>query len=127
MTEEAQPQKRIVRRKRDGQLGEIINRHGREWVKLDRPQEEILLPYNGPEEWPPEKDERPLTAAQIRRIAFAADGALCRAQGDYITSRKQWESLSDAERMDWVENGPPDVGRRRHLWNAILTLFPEAR
>lgn len=127
MAEEPQPQKRVVRRKRDGQLGEIIDRHGREWVKLDRPQEEILVPYTGPEDWPAEKEERPLTKAQVRRIAFDADRALCRAQGDYITSRKQWESLSDGDRMEWLEKGPSDVGRRRQLWGAILALFPEAR
>lgn len=117
----------MVRRKRDGQLGEIIDRHGREWVRLDRPNEEILVPYSGPDEWPPERDERPLTTAQVRRIAFDADRALCRAMGDYATSRKQWESLSDKERMEWLDQGPPKVGKRKALWDAVLKLFPEAR
>lgn len=117
----------MVRRKRDGQLGEIIDRHGREWVRLDRPNEEILVPYSGPDEWPAERDERPLTVPQVRRIAFDADRALCRATGDYATSRKMWENLTDTERGDWLEKGPPEIGRRRKLWKAILALFPEAR
>ena len=119
------PPKKMYRHTLTGQLGELITKHGKEWIKLDRPHEEILRAFN--DEWVPTSNERSLTKQQVARVAFEADKALCRSLGDYETSRKQWERMRDEERIDWFDRGIPDSAdkRRQKVYRALIMALTE--
>ena len=91
-----------------GEKGWLVSRDGKQFMQLNRPAEEILLPYR-PTEWVPERDSRPLTRQQIAQVAFEADKKLCLFLGLHKESRRQWLSMTDEDRIEWCENGPlPD-------------------
>jgi len=118
------PKVRWYKRKSDGQLGYMVDQHGREAIRLDRPAQVIVEPYTD-SKWEPVSAERPVTKAQVARIAFAADRALCLMLALHGEARKEWVGLSDKDRIEWVANGPPaDPPLRRAMYQAILALFP---
>lgn len=118
------PARRWYRDKQTGQLGYMVERHGREMIKLDRPAQDLVEPFNAGK-WEPISSDRPVSRAQVARIAFEADRALCRMLALHGEARKEWLSLSDKDRIAWVANGPPaDPPLRRALHAAITGLFP---
>lgn len=121
--EEAPKAREAFRRRSDGQLGFMVERHGARFIRLDRPGEEILSPYNE-NIWVAEEHERPMARAQVSRIAFDADRSYCRAMGELSIARQEWHGLSDKDRIAWVDNGPPEGTKRREIYEAIFACFP---
>lgn len=119
------PKVRWYRRRSDGQLGFMVDRHGREMIKHDRTAQDVVEPYDS-NRWDPVSTDRPVNRAQVARIAFAADQQLCRMLALHGEARKEWASLSDKDRIAWVAGGPPaDPPLRRELYLAIVGLFPD--
>lgn len=108
-----------VRALRDHQLGFIVEREGRLWVRLDR-RELSLVPYS-PAQWQ-EDEEKPLAPIQVARIAYEADRALRAVEGSYNT--KEWSHILEAERIRWLEGPPKDANdSRQRLYKAVLGVF----
>lgn len=118
------------RRRQDGQLGElVIDEDGIKRVRIDRPNQELLLPYSEAD-WIAEPNERPLTKFHVTRIAYEADRLLASALGDYRAGRKPWESLKDEERIRIRSKGPDTSDEMRlDLWKHITSWkrFKNAR
>lgn len=112
------------RQARDGQLGWMVRRNGQDYIRLDRPQQEILRPYRK-SEWIAEEEIRPMTRAQLAQVAFEADRALCRFLGDHGQAKAEWLSLRDEARRTWIEEGPSSRLERRKLYQAIMIALGE--
>lgn len=110
----------------DGQLGYLVERDGKHFIKLDRPQEEILRPWSEGNSWIPEVEKRPLSKAQVAKICFDADKAYCQAVGVFLPKR-DWLDLSDKQRILWMESGPKDAVRAA-IWTGLnMILEPLTR
>lgn len=112
------------RHRMDGQRGFLVERDGKHFIKLDRPNEEILKPWSEStkRQWIPDVEARGLQPAQIGRIAFEADKQLCLEMGDHDRARREWPSLPDRVRQAFIERGPdPEMYPERHMqWTAIM-------
>lgn len=106
------------RSSQDGELGWVVDRGGVRYIQLNRPMEEILRPWNGGANWVPEVERRPINKAQLAKVCFEADRALCHALGIVDQSKKEWASLTDIERIRWMEKGPKGT-ERGAVWLAI--------
>jgi len=102
----------------DGELGYLVERGGVQYIQLNRPMEEILRPWQGGAQWVPEVEHRPINKAQLAKVCFEADRALCQALGVHDPAKKEWASLTDRERIQWMEKGPRGA-ERNGLWTAI--------
>lgn len=121
------PSRRWYRRRTDGQLGYMVERHGREMIKLDRPKDDAVEPFNS-QLWEPTSSERPITRQQVARIAFDADRALCKMLALHGEARKDWLDLSDPQRLAWIAEGPPaNPPLRRAFYQHILAFFPNVK
>ena len=106
----------------DGELGYLVERDGKQFMKLNRPNEEVLRNYNEAA-WTPLVEVRPLSKAALGRVCFEADLALCRALGIHAATQKTWIDLSDKQRIAWMERGPQNDPARRSLWQAIVMVM----
>ena len=120
MTDPAPDDRIYYRHVREGQRGFMVERDGKQLIKLDRPNEEILRPFRE-HEWMLDREARPLNKHQIGKVSFEADKALCEALGEYDGSKRDWLSLTDEKRIRWIERGPPP-GPRKELYNAICKV-----
>jgi hypothetical protein len=107
-----------VRNAHTGDRG-YMSEDGKE-VILDRPNEEIRVPYKK-QLWNPDKHEHPLTRSQKVQVAHAADKVLLRLLGLPNTG-KDWASLTDRQRIAWVKDGP-SKGIRKELYGVIMELL----
>lgn len=103
---------------RTGDRGYKVLRDGKDCIRLDRPNEEIVKAF-AESEWNADREHRPLSVAQMARLAFEADKQLCFFLRLRLKSLKEWESLSDRERMWWMERGPQDPARKE-LYESIF-------
>lgn len=110
--------RRHFRHVRTGDRAFLINKGGKPHIQLDRPNEEIVRTFNE-SEWIEEKSDLPMSRGQVAQVAFDADRALCRFNGWHDKSRREWASLTDQQRIAWMEEGPRETIRQR-LWAAIL-------
>jgi hypothetical protein len=104
-----------------GQLGWQVVRGGKVMVRYDRPDEEILRPYNAAE-WVAEKEHRPITRAQAAQVAFEADRKLCVLLGQHDPKRRDWSMMHEDARIKFVDEGPlgpPAV--RMDVFRAIMS------
>jgi hypothetical protein len=101
-----------------GDRGYKVRRNGQEHIKLDRPAEDITQPFKA-HVWEPDQEYRPMTAAQVAQVAFAADKALCFFLGKHEAARREWASLSDKQKQFWMLKGPQDV-QRRELYAGVF-------
>lgn len=114
-----------------GDRGFFVRVDGIDQIQLDRPNEVIRRPFISGE-WNVEEEHRPLTLAQLGKVAFVADKELMQALGEHELSRREWHALTDLHRSKWMNHGPqPDSqphGRLRHdLWrNLMMVLKPLA-
>lgn len=107
-----------VRSKNDGQLGYLVEMEdGRQGVKLDRGQQNIVVPYLE-KRWEI-AEEAKLQAMQIARCAYEADRALRIGRGEYATTT--WDSLREPARVEWARNGPPEEDSQRARLFAAIT------
>lgn len=114
------PDERVwYRRASDGQKGYFCRRGGKDYILLDRPMEEVLLPFRK-REWISDSQTRPLTKAQVAFIAFEADKAMCQVLGQFELARRDWQMLRDQERLDFIKDGPDATGPRALQWRALM-------
>lgn len=109
-----------------GDKAYLVRREGKDHIKLDRPMEDICRPFK-PTDWIKEESHAPLARAHIVQVAFEADRRLCPFLGLHLEARKEWLSLRDEERIQWLEDGPKTKNAaRRRLWKQIMVaLEPE--
>lgn len=100
-----------VRCSQTGQRAYLVQRNGKNMVRLDRPEEELVYPYDS-SRWIPEKDGPKYNRAQAAMVAYAADRVLLRFDGKMQESRREWESQTEAERFRFIQNGPLDPYRK---------------
>jgi hypothetical protein len=123
-----------LRNNTTGERGTLVEHDGKQYVKLDRNAQEILLPYihSTKVQWEEDSSRAVITDMQAARVAHAADVAFCAVHGRYGHKAKQWESMSDAEKISWSKDGPladkdtrrPDLAdKRRSLWSAVLAAI----
>lgn len=120
--EDPDADKEWYRNSSDGQSGYLVVRDGKKFIRLDRPNEEILKRFDST--WVPRNDYRTLQRGQVARIAFEADRVLCMELGDHEKARREWASLPDEIRMGWVEHGPNRevYPIRSKQWRLIMSL-----
>lgn len=111
-------QRRWVRSAVDGQLGYLVEDGGGVRVRLDRPREEIYKRYD-PHQWPDAEDTRDLSKMQIARITYEADRAYRLACGEAASVVKDWISMKDEERIQWLKRGRAMPPVRHNLRAAI--------
>lgn len=116
-------ERKFFRSSVDGERGYLIHREGVDYIKLDRPNEEVLRHYNNGQQWVPDVERRPLSKGQIAKVCFEADRELCRALGMYDQTRKDWLDLSDKLRIAWMNDGPQKTPERKALWSAIQMIL----
>lgn len=110
-----------------GDLGWMVVQDGEKYIRLDRPNQEILKPFR-PALWREERAYRPLTRHQLAVIAFEADKKLCLALGLQDKARKDWLNLTADERIAWMDHGPTKPAERATLYKAIMdAVGPLAR
>jgi hypothetical protein len=105
-----------------GDLGYLVQRKGKDYIKLDRALEEIVKPYNEAtrHQWQPDREWRPLNRVALAQICFEADKVFCRHLGLADLSTKEWLSLSTEQRILWMEKGPTQDPNRAKLWKSIV-------
>ena len=120
-SDEPTPADRVyVRNTRDGSRGWLVEKDGKQHVRLDNPALENLREYK-PErgDWLIERESRPLTAHQVGKLCYIFDQALCFELGLHHRVKGEWLSMDTDERIDWIANGPPAPEIRRDVWLAI--------
>lgn len=121
------PDERLLyRHHQTGDLGWLVRRDGRDMIRLDRPQE-IVKPFRK-EEWVEENEFKPFNLHQVAVLAFKSDCELARMQGNHKDSRREWMSMPEQKRIQFMQNGPDESTLRSELWSAIMkVLKPHAR
>lgn len=89
----------------DGQIGHVVKTTSGLAIRLDRKAQEVIVPYDI-HRWV-HMDEVALTNYQVARVAYAADRALRQARGTYKVA--DWESLREAEKLDFIAKGPQSL------------------
>lgn len=106
-----------------GQLGWKVTRGKNLYIKLDRPGQDIEQLWREGD-WIAEKERRPLTKWQIAKVAFEADRELCRVLGLVAASKREWHSMKEELRQDWMRQGPPgtkaEAVMRQALYDTIM-------
>jgi len=105
-----------------GDLGWLVKRGGKTMVKLDRPMQDLVRPFRKTV-WQADAQHRPLTKHQVTRVAFEADKMLCLALGMHSKAKAEWESLTDQQRIEWVEQGPSDRVERVRLYRGVMSAM----
>lgn len=103
-----------------GDRGYRVRREGKDAIRLDRPEQELIQSMHG---WTRDEYGSMFVREQIARIAFAADRAVCGVVGDHAIARQVWHDLREQDRVKFVAKGPPDGAHpmRRLIYNAIAT------
>jgi hypothetical protein len=119
-TWDPEPWQRIyVRHGQTADLGYLVRRDGKDLVRLDRPNQEVLQEYDA-HHWTTETAYRPVSHVQVVQVAFAADQVLLKALGQHAKARKNWHEISEKQRKAWLELGPSDPPKRAQLYKAIV-------
>ena len=111
------------RHSQTGDRGYHVRRQGRDMVRLDRPNEEITRPMSG-SLWSVDKDHRPLTRMHTARIAFGCDSLLRQALGS-MRGEKDWNNLSEKQRIFWMNEGPEIPLINAQLYAAVMLVLAQ--
>lgn len=114
----ADEDRQYYRHVQEGQRGYLVERDGKKYIRLDRPNE-VMERIFREHEWQLDREARPLNQHQVGRVAFEADKAACIALGEHDDSRREWASLTESKRLAWMASGPPP-GPRKELFDAIM-------
>ena len=104
-----------------GERGYLVGRNGRDMIRQDRPNEEIVSPMTG-SMWSVDKDWRPLTRMHTARVAFGCDSLLRAVLGNH-RDEKDWNNLSERERIFWMEEGPEIPAINAQLYAAVMKVL----
>lgn len=113
----------IVERQFDGQRGTVVDHGGVLVVKLDRGKVEAFEPAN-PKLWTLTPGRPALARAQVASIQYEAIKRLRRLRGEYAV--KDWDSLTDRERIAFANDTPKDPEQRR-VFSAIAEALQERK
>lgn len=105
-----------------GDLGYLVRRDGKDCIRLDRPHQEIIVPFREGE-WKAEHEAHKWSRAQVAKIAFEADRELCHALQIFDKAKKDWRSLHEDERLAWMSKGPKSPALRVKLYAAIMEVL----
>lgn len=107
----------------NGQRGWLVRRAGADMIRLDRPQEELLLPFRQ-DGWVREETARLMTPLQVAMVALEADRKLSQIIGDHKDAKREWISMKEAERTEWAASGPAEKHPARiALFDAIQKVL----
>ncbi len=102
----APPERRTYwRHNQSGERGFRVEDKDADLIQLDRPMETIQRPFHAGE-WSVESEDRPIRRAALAQVAQAADAQLCKALGLHEHGKTEWLSLSDEQRILWMNDGP---------------------
>lgn len=104
-----------------GDRGFSVRRGGKEYIRLDRPNQEILRRVS--DDFVEEDATRPLTPIHLARVCFEADKALCAGLGLMDKARGDWTKLTDKQRHAWMESGPKSPVARVVLYAGLKKLM----
>ena len=104
-----------------------VRRGGRDMVRLDRPNEELLQELGSM--WSRDEYGSLFVPEQIARVAFMADRGMCSLLGLHMESRLTWQELPEKVRQAFIASGPPKSSRaRRRIYEAIVeAMKPDTR
>jgi hypothetical protein len=108
----------------DGQLGWLVRRGGREMIRLDRGEAEVLR-HMVEGQWVPDKEHRPLNKATVAKICHAADRELCFALGEHGKAQPDWNDLKQEEKREWMLVGPKSPVVRAVIYARIKDALAE--
>lgn len=118
-----EPGQRIyVQSQTTGDMGWLVRRGGTDKVRLDRPNQEIVVDYNG--SWVQVVEHRRASHAQLVQVAFEADKALLRLLGLH-DKVKEFRDLREKHLVAWIEEGPQQPPVRALLYRTIVDLLSE--
>ena len=103
---------------RNGDLGYLVYRAGKPFIRLDRHGDEVERTFN-PSHWLPEKEQRPLSLMQVAEISHEADSALMRALGMHADT-KTWLNMPESARIKWLDKGAPEAHPIRRRLDAAV-------
>lgn len=115
------------RNERTGDIGYLeTDGSGQDKVRLDRPNDdpEMTTFVFDPNVWVQEKVHREYTIAQIARVAFEADRAVCFLDRQHDLAKREWASLKTEERAQWYHKGPSGA-LRQAIYTAIMGVLRE--
>lgn len=101
----AENEREYFKHRQSGQLGWLVKREGKEAVRLDRPMQDITIPYSEAT-WTAEERPRLLNAQQCAQVSFAAYKALCVLTGKHERSAVEWANMSEDVRLQFAKDGP---------------------
>lgn len=102
--------------------GYKVRRNGVDRIRLDRPNQEIVVPFKG-SQWTIDRDLRPLMLHTVARLAHQANQALLRDLGYHDEARAKWEDLPETERIRFMRKGPEDRRVQNNLFEAIMSVL----
>jgi len=125
VTESTLEKRQYVRHKHTGDLAYLVDMGDRIVARLDRPDQQIDKPYSKDSGlWVPEDlTDRPFTKAQVSKVAFALDVAMCELLRMMPEGRRYWEGLKDSQRIEFISDGPRGPEIRRELWKAAMGVL----
>lgn len=106
----------------DGNLGWLVRRDGKDRIRLDRPNQEIVKPFEQGK-WIEEQEWKPFSRTQVSHFAWDCDIRLCKMLGLYQEAKREWLSLRDEERIEWMKSGPGPGNLRAEIYAAIMDVL----
>jgi hypothetical protein len=114
--------KAYYRSRATGDLGYLVEREGKTWVKLDRAGPETLKEF-AEQQWIVEEHRSPLNPQQLGKLTYEIDQLLCRAVGRGQEAKQDWIAKQNEEQQEWVDVGPCDDGIRDDLFDAVVGVL----
>jgi hypothetical protein len=104
-----------------GDLGFLVTKGDRKFIRLDRPNQVVERPFKE-KEWIAEEEHRPLLPHQIGRVKFEAEKWLLTALGDNVGHKMDWQMMNNFDRNAWLEE-ESDHALVRRLHAAIAEVL----
>lgn len=102
-----------------GDRGYLYEDGERMRIRLDRPSEDVSRLFI-PGEWIEEAEQRKFTPMQVAQIAFAADRQLCTFLGLHTETKREWHTLREEARIEFMKHGPKAPEIRTVLFESIM-------
>src|SRR5262245_19057305 len=84
-------EREYFRQASSGDRGYLVRRDGKDCIRLDRPEQELIFPLSG--QWKRDEYGSLYLHDQIAQVAFNADRGMCALLGLHAESRLQWREL----------------------------------
>lgn len=105
-----------------GDLGWLVRRDGKDRIRLDRAMQEITKPFDDGK-WVEEREWKPFSRTQVSKVLFELDKDMCSLLGLHKEAKRDWLSLSDADRIAWMKEGPGPGNLRAEVYAAVSTIL----